>query len=87
MNAMDANLNKDIHDSVHRHVSIARCLPDINTRKFSMMQKKRAEAYLHLWDPVNQLVDIEHGAPSSSQIIQDMEQIRNDTYMQIYNAC
>eukprot|EP00957_Ditylum_brightwellii_P156691 11926260-Ditylum_brightwellii.AAC.1 len=50
------------------------------------MQKKGAEAYLHLWDPAHQLVDIEHGIPSSSQITQDMEQIRNETYMQIYNA-
>eukprot|EP00957_Ditylum_brightwellii_P162125 12343549-Ditylum_brightwellii.AAC.1 len=51
------------------------------------MQKKGAEAYLCLWGPAHQLVDIEHGIPSSSRIIQDMEQIRNDTYMQIYHAC
>eukprot|EP00957_Ditylum_brightwellii_P099585 7585578-Ditylum_brightwellii.AAC.1 len=88
MNAMDANLSKDIHDSVRRHVSMTRCLPDTGTHKFSMMtQKKGAEAYLCLWDPAHQLVNIEHGAPSSSQIIQDIEQIRNETYMQIYNAC
>eukprot|EP00957_Ditylum_brightwellii_P181218 13803773-Ditylum_brightwellii.AAC.1 len=87
MNDMDANLNKDIHVSVCRHVSMTRCLLDIDTRKFSMMtQKKGAEAYLHLWDPTHQLVNIEHGTPSSSRIIQDMKQIRNETYMQIYNA-
>eukprot|EP00957_Ditylum_brightwellii_P183252 13958622-Ditylum_brightwellii.AAC.1 len=51
-----------------------------------MTQKKGAEAYMYLWDPAHQLVNIEHGAPSSSRIIQDMEQIRNETYMQIYNA-
>eukprot|EP00957_Ditylum_brightwellii_P086147 6554909-Ditylum_brightwellii.AAC.1 len=87
MNAMDANLNKHIHDSVHRHVSVTRCLPDTNPRKFSMMmQKKGSEAYLRLWDPAHQLVDIKHGIPSSSRIIQEMEQIRNETYMQIYDA-
>eukprot|EP00957_Ditylum_brightwellii_P162502 12373724-Ditylum_brightwellii.AAC.1 len=49
MNAMDASLNKDIHDSVQRQVSMTRCLPDTDNRKFSMMmQKKGAEAYLHL---------------------------------------
>eukprot|EP00957_Ditylum_brightwellii_P077502 5889303-Ditylum_brightwellii.AAC.1 len=84
---MDANLNKDIHDSVYGHISATRCLPDTDPRKFSiMMQKKGAEAYLRLWDPAHQVVDIEHGFPSSSRIIQDMEQIKNETYMQIYNA-
>eukprot|EP00957_Ditylum_brightwellii_P169817 12925782-Ditylum_brightwellii.AAC.1 len=67
---------------------MTRCLPDTDTLKFSMMtQKKGAEAYLRLWDPDHQLVNIEHGAPSSSQIIQDTERIRNETYMQIYNVC
>eukprot|EP00957_Ditylum_brightwellii_P001913 146984-Ditylum_brightwellii.AAC.1 len=56
INAMDANLNKGIHDSVCRHVSVTRCLPDTDPCKFSMMtQKKGAEAYLHLWDPAHQL--------------------------------
>eukprot|EP00957_Ditylum_brightwellii_P197637 15057005-Ditylum_brightwellii.AAC.1 len=85
MNAMDIYLNKDIHDSVCRHVSMTRCLLDTDTRKFSMMmQKKGAKACLCLWDPAHQLVNIEYGTPSSSQVIQDMEQIRNETYMQIY---
>eukprot|EP00957_Ditylum_brightwellii_P128579 9808661-Ditylum_brightwellii.AAC.1 len=70
MNAMDANLNQDIHDSVHRHVSMTGCLPDTDTHKFSMMtRKKGAEVYLRLWDQACQLVNIEHGAPSSSWII------------------
>eukprot|EP00957_Ditylum_brightwellii_P095359 7264106-Ditylum_brightwellii.AAC.1 len=56
MNAMDATLNKDIHASVCRHVSMTRCLPDTDTCKFSiMLQKKGAEAYLRLWDPDHQL--------------------------------
>eukprot|EP00957_Ditylum_brightwellii_P056932 4315677-Ditylum_brightwellii.AAC.1 len=42
-----------------------------------MTQKKGADTYLHLWIPSHQLVNIEHGAPSSSWIIQDMEWIRN----------
>eukprot|EP00957_Ditylum_brightwellii_P129790 9900213-Ditylum_brightwellii.AAC.1 len=87
MNAMDANLNKDIHGSVRMHVSMTRCRPDTDKRKFSMMtQRKGAEVYLCLWDPAHQLVNIEHGAPNSSQIIQDMERIRNETCMQIYNT-
>eukprot|EP00957_Ditylum_brightwellii_P152383 11600958-Ditylum_brightwellii.AAC.1 len=49
MDAMDVNLNKDLHYSVYMHVSMTRCLPDIGKHKFSMvMQKKEAEAYLHL---------------------------------------
>eukprot|EP00957_Ditylum_brightwellii_P149476 11383257-Ditylum_brightwellii.AAC.1 len=52
-----------------------------------MAQKKGAEAYLCLWDPTHQLVNIEHSDPKSSQIIQDMELIRNETYIQIYNKC
>eukprot|EP00957_Ditylum_brightwellii_P043467 3295775-Ditylum_brightwellii.AAC.1 len=40
-----------------------------------MTQKKGAEAYLHLWDPAHQLVNIEHGTPSLSWIIQDMDQV------------
>eukprot|EP00957_Ditylum_brightwellii_P075358 5726692-Ditylum_brightwellii.AAC.1 len=45
MNAMDENLNKDIHDCVQRHVSATRCFPDTDPRKFSMMtQKKRSRS-------------------------------------------
>eukprot|EP00957_Ditylum_brightwellii_P156698 11927018-Ditylum_brightwellii.AAC.1 len=47
MKALDANLNKDLHDGVYKHVYMTRCLPDTNEFKFSMMtQKKRVEAYL-----------------------------------------
>eukprot|EP00957_Ditylum_brightwellii_P212155 15367026-Ditylum_brightwellii.AAC.1 len=87
INAMDANLNKDLHDGVCRQVSMMRCLQDTDEHQSSMMtQKKGAEAYLHLWKPAHQLVNVEHGIPSSSCIIQDMESIRNETYMKIYNA-
>jgi hypothetical protein len=80
MNALDANLNKDIHDGVRRHISITRSLPDDDPRKFSMMtQKKGAHSYLRLWDPAHQLIDVEHGIPSSTRIIQDMETIRTRT--------
>eukprot|EP00957_Ditylum_brightwellii_P153983 11720296-Ditylum_brightwellii.AAC.1 len=41
MNALDANLNKDIHNAVHQHISITERLPDIDPRKISMMTKKR----------------------------------------------
>eukprot|EP00957_Ditylum_brightwellii_P067989 5162155-Ditylum_brightwellii.AAC.1 len=34
MNALDANLNKDIHDGVCHHISKTWKLPDENKRKF-----------------------------------------------------
>ena len=47
MNALDANLNKDIHDVVRCHISKTRTLPDDDTQKFSIMtEKKGALAYL-----------------------------------------
>eukprot|EP00957_Ditylum_brightwellii_P162701 12389721-Ditylum_brightwellii.AAC.1 len=87
MNALDANLNKDIHDAVRQHASMTRCLPDKDPRKFSMMmQKKGPHAYLHLWDPALQDTNVEHGVPSSTHIIEDVMHIRNETYMHIYMA-
>eukprot|EP00957_Ditylum_brightwellii_P120025 9159677-Ditylum_brightwellii.AAC.1 len=47
MNALDANLNKDIHDGVCRHVSKMRTFPNDDTQKFSIMtEKKGVSAYL-----------------------------------------
>eukprot|EP00957_Ditylum_brightwellii_P086250 6563545-Ditylum_brightwellii.AAC.1 len=46
INALDANLNKDIHDGVCRHVSKTYTLADYDTQKFSIMtEKKGASAY------------------------------------------
>eukprot|EP00957_Ditylum_brightwellii_P085388 6496520-Ditylum_brightwellii.AAC.1 len=79
MNELDANLNKDIHDDVRRHVSKTCTLPDDETQKFSIMtEKKGALAYLQLWDPSLQIEYPEHGIPSSSRIIQDMERIQTE---------
>mmetsp|Transcript_28139 Transcript_28139/g.41539 ORF Transcript_28139/g.41539 Transcript_28139/m.41539 type:complete len:152 (-) Transcript_28139:13-468(-) len=87
MNALDANLNKDIHDAVCRHVSMTRRLLDNDPRKFSMMtQKKGAHAYLRLWDPALQDTNVEHGVPSSTHIIEDVVRIHNETYMRIHMA-
>eukprot|EP00957_Ditylum_brightwellii_P083396 6339117-Ditylum_brightwellii.AAC.1 len=67
MNALDANLNKDIHDDVRHHVSKMRTLPDDDTQKFSIMaEKKGVSAYLHLLDPSLQDENPKHGIPSSS---------------------
>eukprot|EP00957_Ditylum_brightwellii_P037319 2824539-Ditylum_brightwellii.AAC.1 len=47
MNALDTNLNKDIHDGVHRHISKTRTFPDDDNHKFSIMtEKKGVLAYL-----------------------------------------
>eukprot|EP00957_Ditylum_brightwellii_P178832 13621721-Ditylum_brightwellii.AAC.1 len=47
MNALDANLNKDIHDGVCRHISKMCTFPDDNNPKFSIMaEKKGGSAYL-----------------------------------------
>eukprot|EP00957_Ditylum_brightwellii_P165182 12576433-Ditylum_brightwellii.AAC.2 len=47
MKALDANLNKDIHDGVRHHISKTCTFPDDNDQKFSIMtEKKGALAYL-----------------------------------------
>eukprot|EP00957_Ditylum_brightwellii_P041326 3128646-Ditylum_brightwellii.AAC.1 len=85
VSALDANLNKDIHDVVHWHVSITRRSTDTDLQKSSIMrQKKGASAYMCMWDPCPQEEDVEAGVPSSSHIIEDMMHRHNETYIHIY---
>eukprot|EP00957_Ditylum_brightwellii_P079394 6036703-Ditylum_brightwellii.AAC.1 len=51
MNAFDANLNKDIHDGVHHHVSKTHTISDDDTQKFIIdMERIRTQTYWRIFN-------------------------------------
>jgi hypothetical protein len=75
MMPMDASLNKDVDDGVHRHIVFTNHLPADDPRKFSMSTPKRGlHAYLRVWNtPAVDGAAQEGGCPGSKRIIEDTD--------------
>ena len=69
LNALDQSLNKDIHESVNRHVAITLSLKSEDDQKFSLSTPNMAKkTYRRIFEEV---------APTSKRIIQDRRNIVN----------
>eukprot|EP00957_Ditylum_brightwellii_P049820 3777044-Ditylum_brightwellii.AAC.1 len=85
-NALDSNINRDIHCIVLEHVSHTALLPHTNKQKFSDSTVKiQDSAYIWLWGiELKPTHDWEAGVPNSKQTLQDMTRIVNYSILKQY---
>eukprot|EP00957_Ditylum_brightwellii_P063695 4834298-Ditylum_brightwellii.AAC.1 len=87
-NALNTNLNRNIHSAVLEHVSYTASLNKTDKRKFSVSNPQQQDsAYLHLWDPSLQLrLGWDAGVPISHRIVEDMAWISDYSILKQYSV-
>eukprot|EP00957_Ditylum_brightwellii_P170914 13008655-Ditylum_brightwellii.AAC.1 len=87
-NALDSNLNCDIHCAVLEHCSHTAQLAQTDKQKFSVSTPLRQDsAYLRLWDPELQATKgKDAGVPSLRRIDEDMTCISNYSVLKRYSV-